>query len=595
MFKSSFGLHDVASVSLVSMLRRKQQKLRPLTAARSAGFVGSEPGAFRESDLVSLIVETEDTSKVLKRFPKTSGPEEVERLSDESLSLRCTLDTARQVLALPGVKRVQTKKIKAPALKEACVATGVKQSSPAKRLVKETGQGVVIGIVDTGFDLSHPVFRDAQGKLRVEGLLDQTHGDAEFTGDTLESGWNGGTNPGADADGHGTHVASIAGGTEYRGFEGVAPEARFLLVKTNFRDTDKAVSWIFRKAKSAPCVVNMSLGHHFGPHDGTDAEERLHEKLTGKGKIVVVSAGNERTDRIHLGGRMGAGESHTVAFDVARQVDDPPSAVITLWYDRGDDFAVSLVSPAGQVFDVPAVGKADNYQATELELELARKAYPWSDLVQVQVSLSFFNRAVRGSNLRNWKIRIACRAAVVGRIDGWFGNSGTGDFRSHPLVEEARTIGLPATGKGCIAVASYVTKAGWSADAGDQTDSDVVAGRISPFSSNGPTRDGRSKPEVSAPGQYVTAALASGSESETWALRSQASKRLLTIEGTSMAAPMTTGVISLLLQKRPTLTPTAIRDALRAHSVRDGHTGNTDWSPAYGYGKISAAELLANV
>jgi hypothetical protein len=50
-------------------------------------------------------------------------------------------------------------------------------------------------------------------------------------------------------------------------------------------------------------VVNLSLGHHFGAHDGTDSEERLHAQITGPGRIVVVSAGNEQNDDIHIGGR----------------------------------------------------------------------------------------------------------------------------------------------------------------------------------------------------------------------------------------------------------------------------------------------------
>ena len=61
----------------------------------------------------------------------------------------------------------------------------------------------------------------------------------------------------------------------------MAPAARFLLVKTDFINTDAAVSWTFRKAGPRPCVVNMSLGHHFGAHDGTDQEERLHRTLIG--------------------------------------------------------------------------------------------------------------------------------------------------------------------------------------------------------------------------------------------------------------------------------------------------------------------------
>ena len=80
-------------------------------------------------------------------------------------------------------------------------------------------------------------------------------------------------------------------------------------------------------------------------------------------------------------------------------------------------------------------------------------------------------------------------------------NSGFAAFAPHPMVESARPVGLPATGDGCLAVASYVSRADWASDEGPQEDRRVVAGRASPFSSRGPTRDRRWKPDLAAPGQ----------------------------------------------------------------------------------------------
>src|SRR5262249_35502242 len=163
---------------------------------------------------------------------------------------------------------------------------------------------------------------------------DQTNNNRTFTTPQLEQGWANGTNPGSDQNGHGTHVASIAGGSDFGTREGVAPGARYLLVKTNFQDTDKAVSWIFQQAAATPCVINMSLGHHFGAHDGTDAEERLHESLTGPGKIIVISAGNEANDSIHLGGRFFQNQTRSAIFDLLIPDDgSAPGTAITLWYD----------------------------------------------------------------------------------------------------------------------------------------------------------------------------------------------------------------------------------------------------------------------
>jgi subtilisin family serine protease len=160
------------------------------------------------------------------------------------------------------------------------------------------------------------------------------------------------------------------------------------------------------------------------------------------------------------------------------------------------------------------------------------------------------------------------------------------------MLESARTVGMPATGKAVIAVASHVSKNQWPSDQGQQEDVSAVVGRTSSFSSRGPSRDGASKPEISAPGQYLTAALAAGSELEALTGRVDTPKRLLTIEGTSMASPFVAGVVSLLLEATPTLTPAQARTELQAHGVKDAHTGPLAWTPEYGFGKISAAALI---
>jgi subtilisin family serine protease len=438
---------------------------------------------------------------------------------------------------------------------------------------------------------------DSSGKHRVEGLLVQNDDGTqkEFTGPEVAAALAAGSNPAADSNGHGTHVTSIAGGTSFKGFEGIAPDARFLLVKTDFLNTDRAAAWIFQKAKNRPCVINMSLGHHFGAHDGTDAEERLHETLIGPGKLIVISAGNERTDSIHIGGRFFPTESETVLFDILPNQVDGPSATITMWYDQRDDFDIELVSPSGTVFRVPAVGTQSQFPSSAMVVALLRQTYAPSALVQTQIQVRFTTLSVPNLRLRDWRLRMTCNTAVVGRIDGWFSNSGFATFRAHPLIETARTVGLSATGRGCLAVASHVSKNTWKSDLGDESDIRAVVGRSSSFSSLGPTRDGRRKPDISAPGQLVTAALADSSELSRLDERVLTTDRLLTIEGTSMAAPVVTGVVALMLQKKPKLKLTDALTAFTSAARHDAHTGVADWTPIYGVGKIDVKAALDHI
>ncbi|MGY1727833.1 S8 family serine peptidase [Geodermatophilus sp. SYSU D01062] len=592
MATETFPLLTKASISL-SLQAHEPPGLRArVAAARAAGITTAEPEESPESVTgppAAAIVETANASEVAQAM---SADAEVEELSDSFLSVRANVATLARLSQRPDVQRLQTKKLAQVHLDAALPDIGLAAPQPGPRPVAEDGAGVLVGIIDSGFDLSHPMFRDGAGRLRVEGLLDQTQArPREFTTAQLEQAWAQGRGPGADDDGHGTHVAAIAAGSRFGALEGVAPGARLLLVKTNFRDTDTAVSWVFVKARGRPCVVNLSLGHHFGAHDGTDAEERLHAQLTGPGRIIVVSAGNERADDIHIGGRFHTGQVEEATFDLQRQPDGTAFVVLTLWHPAVDQFAVSLVTPNGDVLPGPPNGQALRRRSASVSIDLARQPYAPANLIQDQIALDVPGQA-GNAELRGWRLRVTCHAATIGRLDGWFHNSGFATFRAHRLVENARTVGLAATGDGCVAVASHATRGVWPSDSGPMGDPRLVTGRSSPFSSIGPTRDGRAKPDVSAPGQMITAALAQGSRKAADDRVAATPNRLLTLAGTSMAAPMVTGAVALLLQQKPGRTLADVHDLLRRSARRDLHTGVGPWDPVYGVGKLDIAAAL---
>ena len=578
------------------MFNRRSKKRVARMAVRSAGFAGPVHEVVQKDHLVSVIVSA--SSKFDNEVPDLADAESMEQLSESIYSAQITLTSASKISKMSSVRSVQTKKKKLLHLDRATMGIELRSTVSGPRQVSETGKGVLIGIIDTGFDLSHPMFRTDAGKLRVKALLDQTQAsNPEFTTSQLEKQWTGVANPdgpGSDADGHGTHVATIAGGTKFKGFEGVARDAKFLLVKTDFINTDKAVSWIFKQAGSTPCVINMSLGHHWGAHDGSEQEERLHETLTGPGKIIVVSAGNERSDHIHIGGRFVKNQVESVPFRILRPQDgSAPFVAFTLWYNELDEFDFELTTPTGDVLDVPNPGSAANFSSSQLDIEAAHVSGSGADGTsgKVQVTIELNSSSAPNSLLNGWSIKMRCETAIIGRVDGWLNNSGFGEFGPHPFVEETRTLGLPASGNGCISVASHVSRNSWDSDAGDQEDTTILPGRTSPFSSQGPTRDGRQKPEISAPGQYLVAGLARNSSLASVQERALESRRLVAIEGTSMSAPMVTGAIALLLQKKPGLTRQQAIDAMQASAITDGHTGPV-WNPAYGHGKLDVKAAI---
>jgi Subtilase family. len=131
-----------------------------------------------------------------------------------------------------------------------------------------TGRNVIIGIIDTGIDWCHPAFRKSDGSSKI--LYYYVPADnTEYTKTQIEQFISEGKCDG-DYDIHGTHVAGIA---SY-----IAPDADLIVVRTNLEDIDiiRGLRYLRNKknALGKPMVVNMSLGWHFGPHDGTSIVER---------------------------------------------------------------------------------------------------------------------------------------------------------------------------------------------------------------------------------------------------------------------------------------------------------------------------------
>ena len=69
----------------------------------------------------------------------------------------------------------------------------------------------------------------------------------------------------------------------------------------------------------------------------------------------------------------------------------------------------------------------------------------------------------------------------------------------------------------------------------------------------------------------------------------------MTIEGTSMSAPTVTGIVALMLQKKWNLGLDEVIKVLKESSRQDKHTGNEEWNPVYGYGKIDVQKALAKI
>lgn len=459
-----------------------------------------------------------------------------------------------------------------------------------------TGAGVLLAVIDSGVDWTHPDFRNDDGSSRIErfvhafrpeGALASTfdvYSQADIDGALL----HGKELPDGDPVGHGTHCASIAVGNG-RGlaggrFRGVAPEAALMTMRSEPLYDDHTIAGIsqaFELAGDRPAVVSISLGGHLGAHDGTSALELEIVRRSGPGRIVVVAAGNEADDAIHAQGQLTAGTDLVIPF----RISDPEFQFVDVWIPRGDDVDVFVETPSGTL-----------HEPTGEVVETPDGAFR-ADFVEDPVNRdqNLLLLLAGGTANDTWAIRIRPLSVVHGDVHAWAGTSDPATSRQiFAQPAPGYSVGSPAAAERCIAVGSFVSKNRFSGTGGDLHAPSVIVGGLSSFSSVGPTRVGTLKPDITAPGQFITAALSAGSDfgaDPNLANRIFPGGSYVTIQGTSMATPFVAGIIALMLQREPTLTPEEVRHRLRVTARRDAVTGPV-WNPRFGLGKLDAAALL---
>jgi subtilisin family serine protease len=455
-----------------------------------------------------------------------------------------------------------------------------------------TGDGVVIGVVDSGVDWRHADFRDAGGGTRIERLLhahlppgtEESRYDVYSRQDIDKALAGNGNVPDGDPHGHGTHCASIAAGTGTGSaglLSGVAPGAVLVATRAEpLLDTHiiQGIRETFDAAGDRPTVVNLSLGGHVGPHDGTSAIENEIARLSGPGRIVVVAAGNEGSDQIHVSGRLVPGVDLVIPF----RIDSAEVQFADVWIPRGDDVDVFVETPDGTL-TIPDgevhQGPFGLFQADFVEDPVNRDQ-------------NFFLAVARGHANDLWALRIRPVQVVHGEVHAW---AGPEPFLFPGAASPEYSVGMPGTEERAIVVGSLVSRNRFDTVQGEVV-SNLSVGQLSPFSSHGPARYGAQKPDITAPGQFVTAALAEGSVLATDPRYVPRRSPIVpgpyvTIQGTSMAAPFVTGVVALLLEREPTLNPEEVQQRLRITARRDAGTGRV-WNAGFGYGRLDVEALL---
>ena len=554
---------------------------------------------------------------------------EVRSVIGQILTADIPFEALDQVAALEGVKYVEMGTPVKPRLNEARKEALVDDVQTGVSLPQEyRGSGVVVGVVDNGFDYTHPDFytRD-KSELRIKRVWDQNasgttpegfdYGCEYTTAEAiLAKGYD------TDQTTHGTHVLGIAAGadnTDSKGLYGVAPDAEIVLVSLNTTELYNGdntsvldgVKYIFDYAESEgkPCVVNLSLGSWLGPRDGSSTFDRMADELQGPGRLLVGSVGNEGGDKFHASKTFEGGKTDTLAvfFDFVS-----PAAqygTVEIWGDAGMDITfVPITYNAGE-YKLQKVYEPARFSSTQCDNKVYSFSYQddgvWGSLSvdgeinpingKTHLMLSPDYYSFSSSYDRGFYLITSDKGTVHMWGDGYTVALSSFDRPGFVDGNTSSTMGeIGGTGKRIISVGAYVTRDHYT-QYGIPYKSGETQDAIASFSSQGPTPDGRMKPEITAPGSYIISSLSSyytGSKikysSVTW---NDKKYEFGYMQGTSMASPFVTGVMATWLQAFPEMTPEIAREILQKTSRQDDFTGTIDGgSNLWGYGKIDAYE-----
>lgn len=482
------------------------------------------------------------------------------------------------------------------------------------------GKDVMIGITDWGFDYTHPFFYDTTLQhTRIYAAWDQFK-----TSGPAPSGFAYGTEYATESDllaakcdtsniygrhYHGTHVAGIcAGNGNQTPYQGIAPEAHLLFVtfQVDAGAVLDAFQWMKQKADEAGkrLVVNMSWGlYHMGPIDGSSLVSQALALYAAQNVVFVTSGGNNGDVNFHI-------KKQFAQDSIKTRVETYPFNL------HEDLFGQSLIAWGQPAHPFEAGVSIFDNGGNEI-LNTSMRSTNWNGFLDTlmisgndTVHIIWTADAAHPLNQRpHMRIRIQCKntsnriiltaRANSGTVHFWnitdlytdvgnwgmpFTNQGPGAFVNG---DKNYGIGEPACSPDAISVAAYLSEY----TLGTST---VYGGQLAGFSSSGPLITEVVKPDIAAPGVDIFSSINRFTDADVnisgYVIFQGAQYPYGKLSGTSMSAPIVSGVVALMLDAFPDLTPAEVRQILIETARQDSKTGilpdtgSTQW----GFGKVHA-------
>ena len=426
------------------------------------------------------------------------------------------------------------------------------QNYPTLKLM---GEGVMLGIIDTGIDYLNPIFRNVDGSTRIAGIWDQTiqTGDppegflygTEYTrgqiNEAVRSERSMEIVPSVDEDGHGTFIAGVAAGGENveEGFLGAAPKATLGIVKVKeakkylkqfyfidektkcYQENDimlgiRYLSLLARK-NEMPLVICIALGTNQGDHNGTSPLGHLISNYADvNNTVMILGAGNEANQRHHYYGKeKELNRPESIEIRVAEGVT---GFTMEMWTDIPNIFTVSIVSPGGERIPFVPLRQIEAGHVYKFVFENTTVYIDYRLFVERTNSELIFIRMEEPS-AGIWKLEVEARRLADGEYHIWLPVKEFLSGEVNFLLSDPDTT---VTEPGCVM--NGITAAYYN---GENNSIAIDSGR-------GYTRNETIKPDFAAPGVEVLSA----------AKRNQFVRR----SGSSIATAVTAGASVLLME-----------------------------------------------
>lgn len=595
----------------------------------------------KTNNKIHLLIQG-NTVELSKWIKSKNG--DIKGKSGNILSIALPENQIVQLLQNKFLSRVQYFPVKAiPLLDTARILNRVDsiQSNDNLCVTNVDGTGVIVGLIDTGIDFTHPDFKTPSGSTRILYIWDQNASTGGVTPmpynygqlwDSAAINANTCTHDGPTNGNHGTDVIGIAAGngTMKAKYKGVAYNADIIAVEVS-EDNDfltafvDAVEFIFTKADELgkPCVINSSVGSYLSGHDGNDLYSFYIDYflLEKNGRALVQAAGNggairfhtqhvsNNTDTIFTWWKFQNNISTLKVFEYYTDTNSISTYQFRLGIDRKTTFVNNGKSNWYDLSSMNLNAGNFNIQDSIVQGGITKARYEiWVEKVDSAVYIAVeFNPNF--ADYYNYYCRFESNGTAV--LDSWSDHlwglaraeTTLPSSATYPDIIWHRTSDINQTIVGfwncspnVISVANYQNKNSFTAVDGIYSYFGNVKGKIASSSSLGPTRNGLQKPDLAATGGQTVTAF----PHLTW-LANYAANDKVNLDsvqyyqingGTSMAAPQVTGVGALYFQLQPNASAAQLKSALLNNVYTDANVSlplpNTIW----GYGKLNAYKTV---